>query len=165
MPNYRRNYLDGGCYFFTVNLKNRQKSYLTDNIQLLREAVSECRSSMPFIIHAWVVLPDHMHAIWTLPAGDADYSRRWRFIKKHFTKGLAEPEKEQKNSRGERGIWQRRFWEHTIRDQEDFDRHFDYIHFNPVKHGWVSSVCDWPFSSFHRAARDGIYPHDWGRDY
>ena len=161
MPNYQRNFLPGGSYFFTVNLQDRRSSLLTDHIGLLRDSVRQCLQVAPFTIHAWVVLPDHIHAVWGLPEGDADYSGRWRRIKKSFTKGLPESVLCPVNKRGERSVWQKRFWEHTLRDQEDFDRHLDYVHYNPVKHGWVLRVADWPYSTFHRAVQQGMYVSDW----
>jgi putative transposase len=160
---YRRNYVAGGTYFFTVNLLDRNKALLVDHITELREAVSFVKQRRPFHIDAWVVLPDHMHAVWTLPEGDVDYSSRWRDIKKRFSKSL--PFNEElflvcKKS-GERGIWQRRFWEHTIKDERDYRHHIDYVHVNPFKHGLVDRVVDWPYSSFHRAVKRGIYDPWW----
>jgi len=165
MSDYRRNRVPGGTYFFTVNLLERhsQSRLLVNHIDVLREAVRVTKCHAPFHIDAWVVLPEHMHCIWTLPAGDVDYSGRWRAIKKHFSKAIPAFEYRSKVrlKRHERGIWQRRFWEHTVRDERDYANHFDYIHFNPVKHGWVTRVKDWPYSSFHRAVAQGIYPDDW----
>lgn len=163
MPNYRRLRVPGGCYFFTVNLLERKNTLLVDHIDLLRESVRLCKQKLPFHIDAWVVLPEHMHCIWTLPEGDDDFSRRWKLIKTHFSKGLPKNERRTKIriKRGERGIWQRRFWEHTIRDDRDYALHLDYLHFNPVKHGWVKTVMEWPFSSFHRYQQLGIYPPKW----
>jgi putative transposase len=117
----------------------------------------------PFTLDAIVVLPDHLHAIWTLPTGDADYSTRWRLIKTFFSRGIEPTERLSKSRQGkdERGIWQRRYWEHTLRDDGDFERHCDYIHFNPVKHGHVSMVNEWPYSSFQRFVKLGMYPGDW----
>lgn len=163
MPNYLRFRIKGGCYFFTVNLLGRDKSLLVDHIDLLREAVRVCRQKRPFHIDGWVVLPEHMHCIWTLPEGDDDFSSRWKMIKIHFSKGLPKTERRSKVrvKRGERGIWQRRFWEHAIRDECDYEKHMDYIHFNPVKHGWVEQVIDWPYSSFHSYLKRGIYPANW----
>jgi putative transposase len=113
-----------------------------------------------------VVLPDHLHAVWTLPEGDADFSLRWRLIKTVFSRGLPQGEEISKSrfGKGERGIWQRRYWEHTLRGEGDFERHVDYIHFNPVKHGHVGRVRDWPHSPFHRLVRLGVYPEDWAGD-
>ncbi|WP_297577089.1 transposase [uncultured Deefgea sp.] len=152
MPNYRRTWLPGGTWFFTVTLLERHNNFLlVQHIDLLREAVAYTRQRHPFQIHAWVVLPDHLHCILELPAGDTDFSLRWRLIKAYFSRNL--PTDEWRNParvrRGERGIWQRRFWEHLIRDERDFQNHMDYIHFNPVKHGLVANVQDWPYSTFH----------------
>ena len=160
---YRRNRVEGGTYFFTVTLRDRQTSLLTKHIGLLREAVRKTRQARPFIIDAWVVLPEYMHAIWTLPTGDADYSTRWRSIKANFSHELGKVLENSKcNTKGEYGFWQRRFWEHTIRDEEDYVRHVDYLHYNPVKHGYVPRVIDWPYSSFHRFLANKVYPLDWG---
>jgi putative transposase len=164
VPDYRRARVPGGTYFFTVNLLERHPNdLLTRHVDILRDAVRRVRQRYPFHIDAWVLLPDHLHAIWTLPPGDDDYSGRWRFIKQCFSRGLypVEYRSEVRQRRGERGIWQRRFWEHTIRDQRGFDQRFHYIHHNPVKHGFVQRPGDWPYSSFHRAVRQGIYPADW----
>jgi putative transposase len=163
MPQYRRNYAPGGTYFFTVNLQDRGSRLLVSEIELLRAAVRRVRQDAPFLVDAWVVLPDHMHCLWTLPDGDADFSARWRAIKKRFSWALPsiEMRSDVNRSRGERAIWQRRFWEHTIRDARDHAAHLDYIHFNPVKHGLAESAANWPFSSFHRAVRHGQYPADW----
>lgn len=163
MPNYLRYRITGGCYFFTVNLLERQNTLLVDHIGIFRESVRLCKQKRPFHIDAWVVLPEHMHCIWTLPEGDMDFSNRWKIIKTHFSKAL--PKEEMRSNirikRGERGIWQRRFWEHAIRDDQDYANHMDYIHFNPVKHGLVCRVIDWPYSSFHRCVKDEIYPANW----
>jgi len=166
MTNYRRNFLPGGSYFFTVNLADRRSGLLTAHIELLRAAFRYARERHPFSIEASVVLPDHLHAVWTLPDGNADFALRWRLVKTAFSRGLApiEPVSNSRSSKGEPGIWQRRYWEHTLRDENDFAKHVDYIHFNPVKHGYVSRVVDWPYSSFHRFARLGVYPADWGGD-
>ena len=169
MTSWRRAFIPGGTYFFTL-VTERRAPILTTPLgrSLLREVTLECRRNRPFEIVAVVVLPDHLHAIWRLPDGDADYSTRWAWLKKEFTKRwLAEggPEQEISASRRNnrrRGVWQRRFWEHLIRDERDFERHIDYIHFNPVKHGQVARPLDWPWSSFHRFVRRGLYPSDWG---
>src|SRR3954469_19186676 len=118
------------------------------------------------MIDAMVVLPDHLHAIWTLPEGDADFATRWRLIKSGFSRRVARGERisDSRAAKAERGIWQRRYWEHTIRDETDFSRHIDYIHFNPVRHGLVRRVEDWPYSSFHRYVRNGTLPDDWAGD-
>ena len=163
MTAYRRNLVAGGTYFFTLNLENRRLRLLTDNIGLLRAAFRYTRSRHPFTIEAIVILPDHLHALWTLPAGDRDFSTRWRLIKTMFSRGLHPSERlsASRSRKRKRGIWQRRFWEHTIRDDGDFARHVDYIHFNPVKHGHVERVQDWQFSSFQRMVRLGSCPPDW----
>ncbi|EIC29495.1 MULTISPECIES: REP-associated tyrosine transposase [Methylomicrobium] len=152
MSNYRRNFVAGGCYFFTVNLLDRKQTLLTDHIGLLRDSVRRVKILYPFHIDAWVVLPDHMHCIWTLPSDSDDYPLRWRLIKLLFSKGLPNIERISplRRRRAERGIWQRRYWEHTLASERDYSRHIDYVHVNPLKHGYVSRVRDWPYSSFHR---------------
>ena len=166
MTNNRRNHIAGATYFFTVNLAERRSRLLTEQIDLLRAAFRETRANHPFGIEAIVVLPDHLHAIWSLPESDRNDATRWRLIKAHFSRALPKGERisPSRLSKGERGIWQRRYWEHTLRDERDFARHADYIHFNPVKHGQVTRVVDWPHSSFHRMVRLGVYPADWGGD-
>ena len=163
MPDYRRNRVAGGTYFFTVNLFDRNSSLLVAQIDTLRAIVRGVRARFPFHIDAWVVLPDHMHCLWTLPEGDADFPRRWRAIKIGFSKSLPnlEPRSPVRIERGERGIWQRRYWEHTIRDNRDYAAHMDYIHFNPVKHGFVQDPAEWPLSSFQRCVDRGLYPSGW----
>jgi putative transposase len=163
LTNYRRNFVPGGSFFFTVNLADRRSQLLTGNIELLRAAFHYARTRHPFTIEAIVILPDHLHAVWTLPEGDAEFSLRWRLVKSAFSRGLPHGEHSSASriSKGERGIWQRRYWEHTSRDERDLAHHFDYIQFNPVKHGHVNSVEDWPYSSFHRMVRLGVYPSDW----
>lgn len=150
MSNYRRSYIPGGCWFFTVNLQNRHSDLLTRHIDHLRAAIACAKRKRPFQINSWVVLPEHMHCIWTLPEGDSDYSGRWREIKKSFTRALAQNQ-----------IWQPRFWEHAIRNDEDYRRHMDYVYINPVKYRLVGCVSDWPYSTFHRDVRQGLYPVDW----
>ena len=166
MSNYRRSHVEGGCYFFTVVLANRGYSLLTDYIDNLREAFRGVMRVHPFQIDAAVVLPNHLHCILTLPAGDDNYSMRWRQIKSAFSRQLPliESRSTSRLNKGERGIWQRRFWEHVIRDERDYHRHVEYIHYNPVKHGYVKRVVDWEYSSFHRAIRQGIYPSNWSGD-
>lgn len=163
MTNYRRSYIAGGCYFFTVNLADRRSALLVDRVELLRYSHQLVRERHPFTIDAMVVLPEHLHAVWTLPKGDDDYALRWRLIKTCFSRGLpaGEPCTPSREAKGERGIWQRRYWEHTIRDELDYQRHVDYIHFNPVKHGLVRAVGDWPYSSFHRFVSHGILLANW----
>ncbi len=162
---YRRNFVSGGTYFFTVTLADRTSRALTDHIEALRTAVQQARTSQPFVLDAIVVLPDHLHVLMTLPDGDADFPNRWRLIKRRFTDAVLKsgtPVTRLRN--GEVSLWQRRYWEHTIRDEKDFERHVDYIHFNPVKHGLVQRVQDWPYSSFHRYVRQGVLPEDWAGD-
>ena len=217
MPDYRRFRIPGGCYFFTVNLLERNNTLLVDRIDVLRTSVRSTQRRYPFHIDAWVVLPEHMHCIWTLPPGDDDFSARWREIKKSFSRALPRTERRSavRIRRNERGIWQRRFWEHAIRNDKDYAAHMDYIplalkntsfiariflriallsslaiacyyctltpsssqkpthskrgilkreryiHYNPVKHGWVKRVHEWPYSSFHRLVAKGVYAHDW----
>ncbi len=166
MTSYRRNFVSGGSYFFTANLADRQLRLLTDHVDALRAAIHATSQRHPFTIDAMVVLPDHLHAVWTLPDGDSDFARRWRLFKSTFSRSVPAGEaiSTSRLIKGERGIWQRRFWEHTIRDEGDFERHIDYVHINPHKHGLVTRVRDWPYSSFHRMVKLGIYPEDWGGD-
>jgi len=160
---YRRNPVPGGTFFFTVTLNDRRASLLIEHPDALRRAFRIARHERPFAIVAIVVLPDHVHAIFNLPPGDADFSGRWRRIKGLFTRALvARGVPLTKNRKGEYPLWQRRFWEHTIRDEADLERHVDYIHFNPVKHGLAASAKDWPYSSFTHFTRRGILPMDWG---
>lgn len=164
MPNYRRYRVPGGCYFFTVNLLQRgENDLLVREIARLRAAVRKVRDIHPFHIDGWVVLPEHMHCIWTLPSGDDNFTNRWRAIKALFSRSLPtlENRSRTRRSRGERGIWQRRFWEHAIRNDQDYAAHMDYLHFNPVKHGYVARVRDWPYSTFARLVAMGMYPPDW----
>jgi putative transposase len=165
MPNYRRAFVPGGCWFFTVTLLDRHSKLLTERIDLLRDAIKATRARHPFAIDAMVILPDHVHTIWTLPEDQADFSLRWRLIKARFVRALPileERRSDVRRARGERGIWQRRFWEHLIRNDIDYARHVEYCYYNPVKHGLVASVRDWPYSSFHRDVEQGIFPLDWG---
>ena len=162
MVGYRRNFIPGGTYFFTVTLADRRSNALVDHIGALRSAFRAARRERPFTIEAVVILPDHLHAIFSLPSNDADFPGRWRRIKGHFSSALIDAGIEQKRRpNGDLALWQRRFWEHTIRDEKDFTRHVDYIHFNPIKHGMVPRVRDWPHSSFHRYVREGLLPDDW----
>ena len=163
MTEYRRNFVPGGSYFFTVNLADRRLQLLTQQIEPLRAAFRYTQQRHPFTVEAAVILPEHLHVIWTLPDGDADFALRWRLIKTEFSRALPKGEQisSSRNGKNERGIWQRRYWEHKIRDEGDFERHANYVHFNPVKHGHVSRVKDWPYSSFHRMVLAGVYPEDW----
>jgi len=163
MPNYRRNRIVGGSYFFTVNLHDRRSDVLVAEIEALRAAVRATRARHPFHIDAWVVLPDHMHCLWTLPPDDRDFPARWQMIKATFSHSLQRTQQPRPSliRKRESGLWQRRYWEHTIRDEQDYAAHMDYIHFNPVKHGLVAHAADWPFSSFGMCVGLGMYPSDW----
>ena len=164
MTDYRRYFFPGGTYFFTVTLADRSSSLLMENVAALRTAFRDVRTEMPFVLDAIVVLPDHLHTIWILPPGDSDFSTRWKKIKAGFSRQVPKIESRSQSriGKGERGIWQRRFWEHAVRDEADWQRHMDYIHFNPVKHGHVRRAADWPYSSFHRYVKIGAYPREWG---
>ena len=158
MTDYRRLHTPGGTWFFTVNLaQRRNNALLVHRVNALREAIGWVKAAHPFRIDAMVILPDHLHAIWTLPADDCAFGMRWSLIKARFSRSIPSDEfrRESRRKRGERGIWQRRFWEHQIRSEADMQSHIDYIHFNPLKHRLVSRVSDWPFSSFHRFVRNG----------
>jgi putative transposase len=162
---YRRNVVPGGTFFFTVTLADRRSSVLVDHVGLLRSAFRNARDRKSFVVDAIVILPGHLHAILTLPAGDSDFSGRWRAIKAAFTRSIVRTGATiLRDDRGEYLLWQRRFWEHTIRDDQDFERCANYVHFNPVKHRLVSTPGEWPFSSLHRYVRAGILPLDWGGD-
>ena len=164
MSRYRRSWVCGGTYFFTVNILERDRTLLVDHIGVLRDAVKWVKEKRPFTIDAWVTLPDHIHAVWTMPENDCDYSSRWRDIKKRFSIAVPKTEYLSKNrvARRERGIWQRRFWEHTIKNEQDYRHHIDYTYLNPVKHGLVQRPIDWPYSTFHRDVKLGIYSSYWG---
>jgi len=214
MPDYRRARVKGGTFFFTVVSYRRRPILCDKGIRAaIRQAVYVVRNERPFDIDAWVLLPDHLHCVWTLPPNDADFSMRWAMIKKYVTKtahgarsapydsrpsavgcvsrtgtndarsapydsrpgvvgcvsrtvtngARSAPNKPQSKIRRHEGfLWQRRFWEHTVRDNKDLKRCLDYVHWNPVKHGHVSRVADWPFSTFHRYVRQGVYGPDWG---
>ncbi len=163
MAEYLRNRVAGGCYFFTVNLADRGSDLLTAEIGVLRRVVGAVRGRYPFHVDAWVVLPEHMHCVWTLPLGDDDFPLRWAAIKAGFSREMGKSEGRRASlvRRRESGVWQRRYWEHTIRDAQDYAAHVDYVHFNPVKHGLVTHAVDWPFSSFRRCVARGVYPADW----
>jgi putative transposase len=211
MPDYRRLKIPGATYFFTVVTDSRKPLFSDETARrVLKEATSETTSILPFKMDAWVLLPDHLHCLWTLPAGDRDFSKRWGIIKSHFTKkmktvgwtlptdptemkvGWALPTKPTETKVGwalptkptetrvgwalptevqqtpsrfkhrEGMIWQRRFWEHLIRDEKDFNRHCDYIHYNPVKHGLIDDPKKWECSSILQFIEEGLYPQDWG---
>jgi putative transposase len=178
MPRYRRHYIKGGTYFFTLVTYKRRRVLDATAVDILRQGFRKCIAERPFAIEGIVILPDHIHCIWKLPPDDCDYSSRWKEIKCHFSKEYLRnmsnsasrdceeceimgelPDSMQ--NKGEKGIWQRRFWEHAIRDEEDYRLHMDYIHYNPVKHGLVSAVIEWPYSSFHRFVSMGIYRGSW----
>lgn len=164
MPNYRRIWMPGGTYFFTVAIADRESKLLVDHIHDLREAFRAVRSVRPFSVDAIVVLPDHIHAIWTLPPGDADYATRWSHIKAEFSRALPAHERAtaSRSRKRERGIWQRRYWARAIVDESDFAAHVDYVHINPVMHGLVARCSEWTWSSFHRFVRDGVLQESWG---
>nr|VFJ47575.1 MAG: putative transposase [Candidatus Kentron sp. DK] len=162
--NYRRIKAPGAQYFFTLVTEHR-RPLLVAHIDRLRNAFRHVQSRHPFRIDAIVVLPDHLHALWTLPAGDDDYSKRWMDIKRVFGCAFsAMPSTPSQMQKREKGIWQRRFWEQCIRDQDDLRNHLDYIHYNPVKHGYVTRVRDWPYSTFRRLVERQWYTDDWGGD-
>ena len=165
MPRYIRARIKGSIFFFTVVLADRQSHLLVTEIGRFREVYRGVKQRRPFETIAICILPDHLHAIWALPEEDADFSTRWNLIKSGFSRGLDPMSRSpSKVNKREKGIWQRRFWEHAIRDDTDLERHVDYIHFNPVKHGHVTRVADWPHSSFHRYVERGVLAADWGGD-
>jgi len=165
MSSYLRAHIPGGTYFFTLTTLGRQPVLLQPAIRrALKQAIDLTRQRYPFHVDAWVLLPDHLHCIWTLPEADDQYGMRWSMIKRHVTQttsfhGSTTPSRK---TRREGGLWQRRFWEHVIRDEEDFERHADYIHWNPIKHGLAKTVAEWPYSTFHHYVRQGVYAPDWG---
>ena len=156
MSSYRRLRWPGGTYFFTVACAERQWLFREPHhVAALCDALRSVRACDPFETLALVVMPDHLHCIWRLPQGDTNFSVRWEWVKKRTARAL---------HCGTRAasVWQPRFWEHLIRDEADLARHVDYIHFNPVKHGWVLRARDWPYSSLHRFVREGKLAPDWG---
>lgn len=171
MAHYRRNIVPGATYFFTVVTYGRARILTTDLARgILRRALLDQKQRRPFTIDAIVLLPDHLHTIWTLPSGDSDYPLRWNKIKYRFTDayltagGIERRVTTAQRNREERGVWQRRFWEHTVRDDHDMKRCLDYVHWNPIKHGLVERVTDYPWSSFHRYVALGEYDAAWGTD-
>ena len=169
MPDYRRWYVPGGTYFFTLVTYRRHRLFQNAAArELLGKVLREIQAELPFEIVAIVLLWDHLHTIWTLPPGDSDYSTRWKKLKGTFTHrwlkagGYELPISASRKARGERGIWQRRFWEHTQLEADDLEAHVDYIHYNPVKHNYVLKPADWPFSSFRRYVDLGQYEENWG---
>jgi len=166
---YRRLFIPGGTYFFTLVTYYRQPIFSTpDAVEKLRNAFRYTLERHPFTIVASVILPDHIHFIWALPPHTSDFSTPWRLIKSHFTRNWCpegvKSESESRRQKGEADVWQRRFWEHAMRDEADFSKHLDYIHYNPVKHGLVSTPVEWKYSSFMKYVRDGFYTLDWGGD-
>jgi len=161
---YRRANVKGATYFFTVNLAERNSTLLVDEFDKLRTIINKVKNDHPFILDAFVVLPDHLHTIWTLPIGDNDLSKRWMLIKAGFSRQLPKNERINKSriKKGERGIWQRRYWEHVIRNDEDYENHVNYIHYNPVKHGYVKRAVDWPYSTIHDYVEKEIVAASWG---
>lgn len=172
MSFYRRSNVAGGSYFFTVVTEQRQRILTDDCVRMaLRKAIIKVRRDRPFQIDVWVLLPDHLHTVWSLPAGDADFATRWRLIKSAMTRAIgaqyfrAERQTQQRANKQCSTVWQHRYWEHLLQDEDDFRHHLDYIHFNPVRHGVLAHVADWPFSSFHRFVAAGVYPQNWGDGY
>jgi putative transposase len=166
---YRRVYIKGGTYFFTLVTYHRIPFISTKkSIEVLNDAILYTNDRMPFEIVASVILPDHMHFIRTLADESCDYSTRWRFIKSYFTrhwcKNQNSSESASRIKKGERDVWQRRFWEHFIRNDFDLTRHIEHIHYNPVKHGYITSPFDWQYSSFRKYVQDRLYPQHWGED-
>ena len=168
MPNYRRANINGGTWFFTVVTYRRQTFLCDEPVRItLRRAIDDVRKTHPFSINGWVLLPDHLHCMWTLPPGDSDFSARWAKIKRLMTKQCKttlhrdDLMNTSKTKRNESTIWQRRFWEHHIRNDRDYEHHLDYIHYNPVKHGHVQSPTEWPWSTFHRYVQQGLYSARW----
>ena len=161
MSDYRRLYIKGGIYFFTVVTYDR-KPILSDEIALkrLKASFRYTLQKHPFKIKGLVILPDHLHCIWQLPENDHDFSIRWNMIKRYFSSGF----NVESNHRREKKIWQRRFWEHAVRDENNLNQCLDYIHYNPVKHGYVASPCDWSQSTFHNHVQKGHYDIHWGRN-
>ncbi len=155
---YKRLRVEGGTYFFTV-VTHRRRPVFEDSkrVEIYRACLADVRRRHPFDVRAEVILPDHLHTIWTLPAGDADFSMRWRQIKSHFTRLMRRADQTSAS------YWQSRFWEHLIRDDADYHRHADYIHLNPVRHGYVSAPSEWRHSTFHEWVARGHYDQDWGR--
>lgn len=166
---YRRTITPGGTFFFTLVTEGRRPIFAAaEAVDTLRQAFLTVRQSRPFEINAAVIMPDHLHCIWTLPPDDADFATRWRLIKTWFTKHCAPALRAEPNpartAKREQALWQHRYWEHLLRDESDFAHHVDYIHYNPVKHGLAASPIDWPYSSFLRHVKAGVYPPDWGQN-
>lgn len=171
MPEYRRSYIKGGTYFFTLVTYKRRKLFTDPKSRLLLlETIKHVMAYHLFTMVAYCILPDHLHMIWTLPDGDSNYSMRIGLLKAKFSKqyrqigGYQVLPEYSRVKRREAAIWQRRFWEHLIRDEQDLERHINYIHYNPIKHGLVGKVKDWPDSSFSEYVELGLYDVDWGGD-
>ena len=159
MSNYHRLFIKGGTYFFTLVTHDRQPFLSKEStLRRLKTSFRYAMNKHPFLINGMVILPDHIHCIWQLPENDNNYSIRWNLIKRFFSTGISCST----NQRREKNIWQRRFWEHLIRNEEELFRCLDYIHYNPVKHGYVKSPCEWESSSFKRYVRQGFYDFNWG---
>ena len=162
MVNYRRSFVPGGTFFFTVTLRNRKSCLLVEKINLLKEAVQRVKDQHAFQIKAYVILPEHLHMIWELPQEDSNYSERWKKIKVQFSKSVHKSGVElPKTKHNEYCFWQRRFWEHTIQNMSDFENHVNYIHYNPIKHGLVNDLREWPYSSFHHYVQRGWLCENW----
>jgi putative transposase len=169
MPDYRRWFVAGGSFFFTVVVHGRRPLFANPRaVTLLGGVMRDCLVRWPVTVNAIVLLPDHLHAIWTMPTGDAEYPKRWGWIKKEFTKqrladaGCEHPVSVARQRERRRGVWQPRYWEHTLENEDEFERHFDYIHWNPVKHRYVRCPHEWPHSSFHQYVERGVYDRQWG---
>lgn len=169
MSEYRRALVKGGCYFFTVVTKDRRPVLVREDVRpALRTSIQKVRNRFPFSIEGWVLLPDHLHCLWTLPTGDHDFAKRWSLIKRYTSQqlagipGLRTKKSNSETNRRETGLWQRRFWEHLILDEADYRNHMDYMHWNPVKHGLTTVAAAWPFSTFHRLVAQSVYPATWG---
>lgn len=160
---YRRANIDGGTYFFTVNLADRKQTLLVDEIDAFRRSLSKVKREHAFTLDAMVVMPEHCHAIFTLPDGDHDFATRWMLIKAGFSRQLPKQERisQSRQTKGERGIWQRRYWEHCIKNDTDYERHVDYIHYNPVKHGYVDRASEWQYSTIHDYIKRGLLDENW----
>jgi putative transposase len=166
---YRRVFQPGGTFFFTLVTFQRRPIFSNpDAVQILRDSFRYTLDRHPFSIVASVILPDHMHFIWTLPEDTSDYSTRWRLIKSTFTRNWSEKGANSvsasRRQKGEKNVWQRRFWEHLIRDEEDLSNHLEYVHYNPVKHGLAESPAEWKYSSFMKYVQAGMYSRDWGME-
>jgi len=166
---YRRVYVNGGTYFFTLVTYKRLPLFSSqESVEVFHEAIRYTSARLPFESVAYVILPDHLHIIWTLPEESCDYSTRWRLIKSYFTrcwnKDNGARGSASRMRKKERAVWQRRYWEHLIRDEIDLSHHIEYIHYNPIKHGYVHSLMEWHNSSFLNYVQDGLYPSNWGEN-